>query len=246
MTSCGPVKPLQPLPVPVNKTSFYSSRFLIVAAAWALSPSAGGHDVITTKLTWSKEVSRVVFGRCLACHTPGGPAFSLLTYAEARPWAKAIQEEVLRHRMPPWNAVKGFGDFQNDIGLSQEEIHTIADWVEGGAPEGDAALLPEAPKRVIPKAAAHAGPRLYFRAATLRLAAPFVLKTIRITQTTTGASFKLIAEAPSGQLIPLLWIDSFSPKANRDYVLKSPVHLKGGTRILAFPPIGVELTLIGS
>ena len=217
-----------------------------MAAAWALCSPAAGHDVITTKLTWSKEVSRVVFRRCLACHSPGGQAFSLLTYAEARPWAKAIQEEVLRRRMPPWNAVKGFGDFQNDIGLSQEEIHTIADWVEGGAPEGDAALLPEAPRRMIPKAALPTGPRLYFRAAPLRLAAPFALKSIRIGQTTTGASFKLIAESPSGQLIPLLWIDSFSPRANRDYVLKTPVSLKVGTRILAYPPTGVELTLIGS
>ena len=222
------------------------TRLIIVAASWALCSPAGGHDVITTKLTWSKEVSRVVFRRCLACHSPGGQAFSLLTYAEARPWAKAIQEEVLRRRMPPWNAVKGFGDFQNDIGLSQEEIHTIADWVEGGAPEGDAALLPEAPRRMIPKAALPTGPRLYFRAAPLRLAAPFALKSIRIGQTTTGASFKLIAESPSGQLIPLLWIDSFSPRANRDYVLKTPVNLKVGTRILAYPPTGVELTLIGS
>lgn len=243
--------PLQLPPVPVDKTSsFYRSglltRLLIVAAAWALCSPAAGHDVITTKLTWSKEVSRVVFRRCLACHSPGGQAFSLLSYADARPWAKAIQEEVLRRRMPPWNAVKGFGEFQNDIGLSQEEIHTIADWVEGGAPEGDAALLPDAPKRSTPKTPASTGPRLYLRAATLRLAAPFALKTIRIGQTTTGASFKLIAETPSGQLIPLLWIDAFSPKANRDYVLKTPVNLKAGTRILAYPPTGVQLTLIGS
>ncbi len=217
-----------------------------MAAAAALCSPAGGHDVITTKLTWSKEVSRVVVRRCIACHAPGGPAFSLLTFAEARPWAKAIQEEVLRRRMPPWNAVKGFGDFQNDIGLSQEEIHTIADWVEGGAPEGDVALLPETLRRTIPKAPLPTGPRLYLRAAPLRLAAPFALKTIRIGQTTPGASFKLIAETPSGQLIPLLWINAFSPKANRDYVLKSPLLLKVGTRILAYPPTGVELTLIGS
>ena len=69
-----------------------------------------------------------------------------MTYEEARPWAKAIKEEVLARRMPPWNAVKGFGDFKNDRGLTQEQIEMLADWVEGGAPEGDPAYLPKAPR----------------------------------------------------------------------------------------------------
>ena len=57
----------------------------------------------------------------------------------------AIKEEVLERRMPPWGAVKGFGQFQDDQGLTQEQIGLIADWVEGGAPEGDPALPPKAP-----------------------------------------------------------------------------------------------------
>ena len=101
------------------------------------------HDTISTKLTWSRDVSRIVWKRCGGCHQEGRPApMSLLTYEEARPWAKAIKEEILERRMPPWGAVKGFGDFQNDWGLTQEEITVIADWVEGGAPAGDPNLLP--------------------------------------------------------------------------------------------------------
>lgn len=238
-------KLLQPLLVPVNKTNACKSTLLLVAAALVSSFPVCGHDVITTKLTWSKEVSRVVYRRCLGCHAPGAKAFSLVTYADARPWAKAMQEEVLRRRMPPWNAVKGFGDFQHDAGLSQEEIHTISDWVDGGAPEGDANLLPPTPKPVPPVAQKISGPRLSFRG-TLRLAEPFSLATIRIGQTSPGASFKLVAETPSGQRIPLLWIDGFSPKSNRDYVLKTPLRLRPGTRIAAYPPAGVVLTLIGS
>ena len=65
---------------------------------------------------------------------------------EARPWAKAIQEEVLRRRMPPWNAVKGFGQFQDDRGLTQEELSLIAEWVDGGAPEGNPLYLPDRPR----------------------------------------------------------------------------------------------------
>src|SRR5580692_11963623 len=106
------------------------------------------HDIITTKITWTKEISRLVYKRCASCHREGGSAFSLLTYDEARPWAKAIKEEVLERRMPPWEAVKGFGEFRDDRGLTQEELETISSWVEGGAPEGDPKYLPRQPKLV--------------------------------------------------------------------------------------------------
>src|SRR5277367_5696675 len=106
------------------------------------------HDVITTKITFSKEISRLIYKRCATCHHEGGSAFSLMTYDEARPWAKAIKEEVLERRMPPWEAVKGFGEFREDRGLTQEELETISSWVEGGAPEGDPKYLPSLPKLV--------------------------------------------------------------------------------------------------
>src|SRR5213079_1453424 len=109
-------------------------RLLIAAAL--ISVHASGHDVITTPITFSREISRVFYRHCVTCHRQGGSAFSLATYEEARPWAKAIEEEVLERRMPPWGAVKGFGDFQDDQALTQEDISVFADWVEGGAPEG--------------------------------------------------------------------------------------------------------------
>ena len=61
---------------------------------------------------------------------------SLMSYEDARPWAKAIKLEVLRRSMPPWGAVKGFGTFENDRSLSLTEVALISSWVEGGAPEG--------------------------------------------------------------------------------------------------------------
>src|SRR5579885_3798881 len=116
---------------------------LLIAACAGV---AGAHDVITTKITWSKEMSRLVYKRCAMCHREGGSSFSLMTYEEARPWAKAIKEETLERRMPPWEAVKGFGEFKDDRGLTQEELETISDWVEGGAPEGNPKHMPEPPK----------------------------------------------------------------------------------------------------
>ena len=81
---------------------------LLILASFGV---AEAHDIITTKITWSKEVSRLVYKRCASCHRKGGSAFSLMTYEESRPWAKAIKEEVLERRMPPWGAVKGFGGY---------------------------------------------------------------------------------------------------------------------------------------
>src|SRR5260370_35859640 len=48
--------------------------------------------------------------------------------------------------MPAFGAVKGFGDLRDDQALTQEELHLISDWVEGGTPEGDPALLPKNPE----------------------------------------------------------------------------------------------------
>ena len=91
-----------------------------------------------------------VFDRCASCHNEKGTAFSLMTYAEARPWAVAIKEEVLSRRMPPWGAVKGFGEFREDQGLTQEQIELITAWVEGGVPEGNPQDLPPKPKLAKP------------------------------------------------------------------------------------------------
>src|SRR5580692_1453047 len=107
---------------------------------------APAHDIITTPITWDREISRIIYERCASCHHDGGQAFSLMNYGEARPWAVAIKEEVLSRRMPPWGAVKGFGDFRNDQALTPEQFELITSWVEGGVPEGLEKDIPAAPK----------------------------------------------------------------------------------------------------
>ena len=109
--------------------------------AFALSSSA--HEPITTKVRFNKEIIRILQRSCLGCHRPGGIAFSLATYDEARPWAKAIKEEVLEKRMPPWHAVKGYGEFRNAPSFTQRDIDLLVNWVEGGAPKGEDKDLPE-------------------------------------------------------------------------------------------------------
>jgi hypothetical protein len=71
---------------------------------------------------------------------------SLLSYKDARPWAKSIATRVDAGTMPPWHADPSTGEFQNDRRLSPAEKDTIARWVAAGAPEGDPADMPAAPK----------------------------------------------------------------------------------------------------
>src|SRR5262245_66220544 len=108
------------------------SRWLTLSAViLVLAVAADAHD-FGTSITWNREISRLVLDRCASCHREGGSSFSLMTYAEAQPRATEIKTAVLSRRMPPWGAVKGFGDFRNDTGLTQEQIELVASWVEGG------------------------------------------------------------------------------------------------------------------
>jgi hypothetical protein len=50
---------------------------------------------------------------------------SLLTYEQARPWAKSIREKVALGQMPPWHAVQPRGTFSNDRRLSELEKNTL-------------------------------------------------------------------------------------------------------------------------
>jgi hypothetical protein len=200
----------------------------------ALALPLAGHINITTKLTWTREISRIVHKRCASCHRDGGAApMSLLTYEEARPWAKAIKEEVLERRMPPWGAVKGFGDFKDDQGLTQEELHLIADWVEGGAPKGDDRYLPDLPgepwvepERDRPGFTVTSTTTLK-RAATVEAVAP--------VDVAKGATLRLLAALPDGAIQPLLWLYEYDPRWQRVYEFREPVQLPRGTRLLVTP-----------
>jgi hypothetical protein len=199
------------------------------------------HDVITTKVTWSREVSRLVFKRCASCHHEGGSAFSLMTYQEARPWAKAIKEEVLERRMPPWGAVKGFGDFQDDQGMTQEQLELISDWVEGGAPEGDPKLLPKAPDVSVKGPVPQPTGTESLVDGVLTLKRPAVFTGIRARSLQSGQSIKVVAERPDGVVEPLLWIYDYKPKFDRPYFFRNPIEFPAGTRIVTSPSGAVAL-----
>ncbi len=90
------------------------------------------------EVTFHKDIEPILQARCQGCHRPGEAApMALLSYQEARPWAKAIREAVLIRKMPPWFADPAHGSFSNDRRMPQEEIDRIVAWADGGAKEGN-------------------------------------------------------------------------------------------------------------
>ena len=118
-------------------------RLTIVAACACLLLSATAFAAET--VTFAKDVAPILQEKCQECHRAGSMApMSLLTYEEARPWAKAIRERVITRQMPPWHIdpTVGVQKFKNDMSLSQAQVDTIVHWVDEGAPLGDRKDMP--------------------------------------------------------------------------------------------------------
>src|SRR5262245_49840989 len=61
--------------------------------------------------TFSKDIAPIFVKNCMSCHRPGEIApMSLMSYKEARPWAKSIREKVVKREMPPWHADPAHGE----------------------------------------------------------------------------------------------------------------------------------------
>ena len=112
-------------------------------ASDAKSGDAGAREMVT----FSKDVAPILQAKCQECHQPNSIApMSLITFQEARPWARSIKERVMTRQMPPWHIDQGVGvqKFKNDMSLTNEQISTIVRWVDGGALQGDPKDLPPA------------------------------------------------------------------------------------------------------
>jgi hypothetical protein len=118
------------------------------AVATVLAQSSGARTASSTANapTFSKDVAPIFYKNCTNCHRAGEIApMSLLTYQEARPWARSIATRVANRSMPPWHADPAYGEFANDRRLSDNERDVIARWVGAGAPEGNPSDLPAPP-----------------------------------------------------------------------------------------------------
>jgi hypothetical protein len=232
--------------------------YLIAAFVYAsvplwicLSLTVRAHDIITTPITWNREISRIFYSRCVSCHHEGGTAFSLTEYKESFPWRTAIKEEVLERRMPPWGAVKGFGDFRNDQALTPEQLELLTSWSQGGSPEGDPKDLPSSDKLEEMKNqsawstegyAEHRPGELVVRG-DFKLAKAFTLDGLFPKTVPANGSFQILAELPDGEIEPLLWLEGYKAEFAHPFLFRTPIQLPAGTVIHGVPP-GSTLTLL--
>ena len=117
-------------------------RVVLASLAVALAATA---SAAPAPVTFTKDVLPILQKHCQSCHRPGQVApMSLITYEDARPWAKAIKAAVTQRKMPPWFADRNYGHFTNDRSLEQSDVNTIARWADTGAVQGDPKDAPAA------------------------------------------------------------------------------------------------------
>ena len=109
----------------------------VATVVLTIASGAAAQGVGTTP-TFNGEVAQILYDNCVECHRAGEVApMSLLTYTDARPWARSIKAKVESREMPPWFADDRYGSFRNARVLSTEDLETIAAWADAGAPQGD-------------------------------------------------------------------------------------------------------------
>jgi hypothetical protein len=219
----------------VNDVMKHLFAFLTLGLMLSFGLPAGSHDIITTKITYNREIVRIFIERCASCHSDEGSSFSLMTYAEARPWAVAIKEEVLSRRMPPWGAIKGFGEFRNDHGLTGEQIEMITDWVEGGVPEGEIKDLPSEIKVPAFAKGLKAADGFVING-NVTLSRALKVDGILPQRVPDNHSIQLVAELPNGSVEPLLWLYEYKTSYGHPFLFRKPIELPRGTFIRGVPP----------
>jgi hypothetical protein len=206
---------------------FMRRCLLVLAVCWLVQAQAQAHDIITTSITFSRDISRIVNHHCASCHHPGGTAFSLMTYADARPWAVAI---------------KGFGEFRNDQALTPEEMERIVSWTDGGVPEGEPKDMPSPPKSLEPETFSHRKGELIV-AGDFALKSAFSLDGLWPEKIPEKGSFQITAQLPDGTIQPLLWLQDYKMQFGHPFLFQTPVNLPARTVIRGIPP-GAKIALV--
>jgi mono/diheme cytochrome c family protein len=207
-------------------------RLAVATAACvaAIGMHARAHDVSTAPITWNREISRVFYEHCVSCHRPGGTSFPLVQYTDVQPRAVAIRDAVLSRRMPPWGAVKGFGDFRNDQALTAEQIELITDWVQDDTPKGNnPRMLPPLPNFDVSRSPARVLSTALTVRGSMRLERPFTLDGL-LPQHAPG-DMQIVAEFPDRTVVPLLWLYGYSDRYRHPFLLRKPISLPAGTMI---------------
>lgn len=113
--------------------------------ALAAQQTAGPGPDPSTDLTFTRDIAPILQENCQVCHQSGaiGP-MSLMTYQDARRYARRMSRMVESRDMPPYqyDTDVGIQDLKEDWRMSEEHIAKISEWAAAGAPEGDPADMP--------------------------------------------------------------------------------------------------------
>ena len=169
---------------------------------------------------------------------------SLVTYEDARPWARAMREEVLARRMPRWHAARGYGEFANDPTLSPFDVALIVSWVDGGAVRGDPSKAPPAsiPKKPGAPPAAK-GRTVSVPCGDRPLPSGRLLAIRPALEEGASAGFSIVF--PGGRQEIVAWIRDYEDEFAETYWLASPLVLPRGSRLRVDGdvPCRVEVTI---
>jgi hypothetical protein len=129
-----------------RSTLLLLTTIVTTSALVAAAPQGPSTPSATTAPTFTHDVAPILYANCVTCHRPGEIApMSLISYQDARPWARGISKQVHDGVMPPWHADAPSGTFSNERKLTPEEKDVLERWANAGAPEGDPKDLPTLP-----------------------------------------------------------------------------------------------------
>jgi len=127
----------------MNRKVFIAVAMLLLGATARVSPPVAAQK---SAVTFSETIAPIVYANCVTCHRPGEAApFSLITYEDVRRRGKLLVTVTQQRLMPPWQAAHGYGDFEGERRLADDQITAIAAWVDAGMPQGDLARMPPLP-----------------------------------------------------------------------------------------------------
>jgi hypothetical protein len=120
--------------------------FTLVVAIVTAARRVRSDDPVSSSVRFTGEIVRILDRKCLPCHGNESLSIPLSNYRDVRSWGRAIREEIVEQRMPPWTVARGYGRFRNDLSLSARETTTVLSWIDGGMPRGDDRDLPVPPR----------------------------------------------------------------------------------------------------
>jgi mono/diheme cytochrome c family protein len=210
--------------------------FLLAVLCWGCAAAVAAHNIGVTPITWNREISRLVYDKCASCHRPGGSAFSLITYRDVQPRVTEIKAAVLSRHMPPWGAIKGFGDFRNDQALTPEQIELLVDWIQNDAPRGNN-------RQALPGAPTFAAPTVYRPPArvvqvsgSVTLREPMALDGLMPREVPPNQSMRITASLPDGTVQPLLWLHEYDERYQHAFLFRKVIQLPAGTIVRGVSP----------